>query len=412
MDDYEILINPRTPDAIVFDEDFDDVASYFSDIVKARSWSALPGGVMETFVPFSSHYEKLTLTANDFSGYRIDAGQYISSSKKIIASGLTHIEGRELSDSDFTLCPSVSFALLVILMALKRNGIQTIVAELPAYFACIEQALILGFRVLLWPTLPNEGYTIAPSDLEIIRASAPEPIGLLITQPRYGMGFLRSHESIVALRASLGKGDVLIIDEAADQSVPSTLADLSVEDGNMILRARGLTKGLGLNSARIAAVFHPPQLRALFGEIVDFAGGALDAASLAVAVQLCENPRRYGDFLSAALRYVKEQREVLDRSLYGTRIALSPIESGYIGTAHVFLPDSPASFDKARRVFLECCRFHRMPVVSGSSMYFPYTGDREIIRINYFTSEQNIVASGAVLSEVVKSLDHKLNDSL
>ena len=411
MNDYEILINPRTPDAIVFDEDFDDVASYFSDIMKARTWSALPGGVMETFVPFSSHYEKLTLTANDFSGYRIDAGQYISSSKRIIANGLTHVEGRELSDSDFTLCPSVSFALLVILMALKRNGIQTVVAELPAYFACIEQALILGFRVLLWPTLSSEGYTIVPNDLEIIRASAPEPIGLLITQPRYGMGFLRSHESIVALRASLRKGDVLIIDEAADQSVPSSLADLS-EEGNVVLRARGLTKGLGLNSARIAAVFHPPQLRALFGEIVDFAGGALDAASLAVAVQLCENPRRYGELLSAALRYVKEQHKVLDRSLYGTRIALSPIKSGYIGTAHIFLPDSPGNFDNVRRVFLECCRSHCMPVVLGSSMYFPYTGDREIIRINYFTPEQNIVASGAVLSEVVKLLDHKLNHSL
>src|SRR3954469_18418237 len=102
MDDYEILTNPRTPDAIVFDEDFDDVASYFSDIVNARSWSALPGGVMETFVPFSSRYERLTLTANDFSGYRIEAGQYISPSKKIIATGLALVEGRQLSDNDFT----------------------------------------------------------------------------------------------------------------------------------------------------------------------------------------------------------------------------------------------------------------------------------------------------------------------
>lgn len=412
MDDYEILVNPRTPRAVVFDEDFDDVASFFSKIVSARSWSALPGGVIETFVPFASDYKDLTFTANDFSGYPIDTGQYISASKTIIARGLSHIESRDLSSEDFTLCPSVSFALLVILMALKRSGVKTIVVELPAYFASIEQALILGFRVLLWPTLASEGYTIAPSDLETIRLSAPEPIGLLITQPRYGMGFLRSYESIATLRSSLGRGDVLVIDEAADQSVPSTLAKLSTEEGNTVLRTRGLTKGLGLNSARVAAVFHPPKLRALFGELVDFAGGALDAASLAIASQLCESPRRYSDLLLAAQSYVKGQREVLDRSLHGTRIAVSPIESGYIGSAHVFIPESLDNFEEARRIFMEKCRFRRMPVVLGSSMYFPYIGDREIIRINYFTSQQNIIASGAILSEIVASLDHKLHDPL
>lgn len=401
---YEILINPRAPNALIFDEDFDEVAAYFSDILKSNSWTALPGGVIDTYVPSSDAYEPLILEANQFRGYRVDADHYIADAKKIIGMALSLIEGRELAYDDFTLCPSTSVGLLVILMALKREGVGTLLVELPAYFGCLEQAQLLGFRVLLLPTLAQEGYVVTPDDLERICSEVDERVAVVITQPRYGMGFCRALASILALREKLRPGDFLIIDEAADQSSPTDMGMVPADGEVTILRARGLMKGLGLNSARVAVIFHPSRFRPLFAEIVDLAGGALDAASLVLATNLLSEPVRYVELLQAAQRYVQKQRQELQNRLRGLPISFSPIESGYIGTAHIFAPSTVSSFCDFQEKFLQCCRSFRMPVVRGTSMYFPYEGDREIIRINYFTTEQNIHASAETLGQVVKAL--------
>jgi hypothetical protein len=401
---YEILVNPRTPHAKVYAEDFDEVADYFAPLVAEGNLAALPGGVIDTFVPSAERYQPTTLTANEYRGYRMDSGSYLRADKTIIASALSRVEGRELSSDDFTLCPSVSHGLLCIMLALRRRGVLTVVAELPAYFASIEQATSLGFRTLLWPTVPEEGYAMTAESVANIRASVQGSLALLVTQPKYGMGFLRPAKELLAFRDALMPGDYLIIDEAADQSVPAVLGSVDMQGDVQILRVRGVTKGLGLNSARLATIFHSPQLRELFSWIVDYAGGTLDSASLKLAKSFMIRPSEYVDLLQAANYYVRSQKNLLQSLLAGTGIVLSPLESGYIGTAHIHLETQQETFEEVRRRFLGVCKTFRVPVVRGSSMYFPYHGKNEIIRINYFTSEANIRSSGKMLALIAGAL--------
>jgi len=401
---YEILNNPRAPYAHIYAEDFDEVADYFAAIAAEGNLPALPGGVIDTFVPSAERYRPITLTANEFRGYRMDSGSYLASDKKVIAAALALVESRSISNDDFTLCPSVSYGLFCVMLALRRRGVPTVVAELPAYFASVEQADSLGFRTLLWPTLPAEGYAMTAADMVDIRSRVQGPLALLVTQPKYGMGYLRPAEDFLQLRGALMPGDFLIVDEAADQSVPAALGQIEAHGEVTLLRVRGLTKGLGLNSARLAAIFHPPELRETFGWIVDYAGGTLDSASLKLAKSFMHMPANYPDLLQAARSYVRSQKNLLQSLLAGSGIALSPLESGYIGTAHIPLQVSPGGFETARQKFLSVCKGHRVPIVRGSSMYFPYDGKSEIVRINYFTSEANLRNSGKMLALIAETL--------
>ena len=399
---YSVLTNPRAKSLSVLTEDFDQIASYFRDIIRDRSWSALPGGVIDTFVPSSGDYARISLEADDFRGYRLDSEDYLAAEKAVIARALEVIEGRPLQDADFTLCPSVSMGSLFTLLAMKRKNVRTMVAELPAYFGSVEQAMVLDINTLLWPTLPNEAYSMTLGDVRYIRESLEGPILLLMTQPRYAMGHLRSAEFFARIRDQLREGDVLAIDEAADQSTPALLGQIDHDGPVQVIRLRGLTKGLGLNSARVAAIFHPHDWRSELGEIVDYAGGNLDSASLKVVTTLCANPQKYVDLLQAAKRYVHDQRRKLESLLRGLPIFLSALESGYIGTAHVPFANSGAGFSEQRLRFLEICKDERMPVVLGSSMYFPYDFRGEIFRINYFTPNENIEHSAVSISKVLK----------
>jgi aspartate/methionine/tyrosine aminotransferase len=400
----EILENPRFSEAEVFEDDFNEIAKYFVDILENKSWSALPGGIVDTYVPAADRYNPITLCADDFRGYKMDTGRYIASNKTVIAGALALIEGRALGFDEFTLCPSVSFGLLIVFLVLKQKKIRTLISELPSYFACIEQADALDFRVMLWPALPDEGYAISARDLDNLRAAISEPVAVLLTQPRYGMGYCRSNQSVQELFDILRAGDVLIVDEAADQSVPSPLAKISPDGEKALIRVRGLTKGLGLNSAKVAAIFHPPQLRSIFGDTVDFAGGALDAASLTLITSLCEEPSRYISLLQAAQTYVRSRKREFEQRLLGLPIVLSPLESGYIGTAHIKFDESFGAISGRRSKFLELCKNFKMPVVLGSSMYFPYAPQQEIIRVNYFTTAENLRASANVLTKIMKSM--------
>jgi hypothetical protein len=399
---YNVLINPRGPDLAVLKEDFDSVAGYFADIVRDKSWSALPSGVIDTFVPSKELYGRFVFEADDFRGYRLDSDDYLAADKSIIGAALSRIEGKTLLDADFTLCPSVSMGLLFTMLAMRRKDIGTVVAELPAYFGCIDQAVALGLRTLLWPTLPTERYSIMPEDVRYIRQKLDGPILLLLTQPRYTMGYLRPPEFFADVRAELRAGDLLVVDEAADQSVLASLGKLDFDGAVPLIRIRGLLKGLGLNSARVAAIFHPNEWRPWFSDIVDYAGGNFDSASLKVATSICSEPKQYADLLSAAQRYVQGQKLKLDSLLRGLPMALSPLESGYIGTAHVSFDVPKSTFFAERARFLAICREERMPVVVGSSMYFPYDFQSEMFRINYFVPEEGIFQSGRAISNVIR----------
>lgn len=399
---YEVIPNPEAPSLVVFEEDFDEIALIFKDILADASWSALPGGVRDTYIPSAAHYPKISLEANDFRGYRMDTGAYLGDAKHLLAQAIVAVEGSALCDSDnFTICPSVSFALLACLIALKQIGIKSIFLEAPCYYATVEQGHALGFSIYLLPTNNQNGFLVTAEHVSYARKSVLGRCLLVVTQPRYGTGENRTASEIEHLRSQMHSGDFILIDEAADQTVPAPMAQTSFDGEVQLLRIRGLTKGLGLNSARMATVIHSKELRGTFGDIVDYAGGNLDAASLTLMVGIASNPQFYIAQLRAAQEFVRNQREMFEKNLAGLPIRLSKIESGYFATAHIDTGVSPDAFQAWRQQFLEACLKYRMPVVLGSSMYFPYDLTTEIVRINYFSEPKNLQRAAHIFSRVL-----------
>lgn len=402
MPKYEVIPNPEAPSLVVFEEDFDKIALIFKDILADASWSALPGGVRDTYVPSAARYPQISLEANDFRGYRMDTGAYLGDAKRLLAEAIVAVEGSALCDSDnFTICPSVSFALLACLIALKQMGIDSIFLEAPGYYATVEQGHALGLSIYLLPASPQNGFRVTADHVSRARNSVSGRCVLVVTQPRYGTGENRAASEIVHLRSQMRSGDFILVDEAADQTVPAPMAQTPFDGDVRLLRIRGLTKGLGLNSARMATVIHPRELRGAFGDIVDYAGGNLDTASLTLMVGIASNPQFYIAQLRAAQDFVRNQRETFAKNLAGLPIRLSPIESGYFATAHIDTGVPPVAFQAWRQRFLEACLKYRMPVVLGSSMYFPYDLTTEIVRINYFSEPNNLQRAAYVFSMVL-----------
>lgn len=387
----------------VFPDDFDEVAARFAEIIRTRSWRGLLGGVYETLVPHSTDYAPLELNPSDFRGYRMDAGPYIERQKTILLKAFAAVERRDLRNDQLTLCPSTSFGILAVLLKLRSDGVRTVLLEAPTYFAIKAQAEALGFRVLLQATDFEDGGCMTPEDLQHFLSSDPEPFALFITQPRFAYGFCRTREEILGLAQGLRKTDTLIIDEAADQSCPPPSAGLESEAGPSIIRIRGFTKGLGLNGVRVAAVLHAPSMRNSFVEIMAYTGGALDAGSLEMALQIGSSPDRYVAYLRAAQRFVLERRRLVEAAFLGAPVIVCPIESGYIATIAVAIEKDETSYWPWRERFLEVCVAERTPVVLGSSMYFPYNYRTELIRVNYFTPEDELLRAARSLNSTINS---------
>jgi hypothetical protein len=388
--------NPSAPSLTIFDEDFDEVAAVFKDLTETGTYAALPGGVRDTYVPQAERYPLLSLEPNEFRGYRMDTGTYLGEAKRTLAQAIIAVEGiSNLTPDNLTICPAVSFGLLACTLAMKEIGITTVLLEAPCYYASVEQSLALGLDVHLLPTRATDGYRLSPEHLAAARQSVDGRCVLIVTQPRYGTGANRDASEIAHLRSLLSAGDILLIDEAADQTVPAPMACLPLEGDVQLWRVRGLTKGLGLNSARMATIIHPLKLRNLFGDVVDYAGGNLDSASLKLMVGLASDPQFYIAQLRAAQEFVSNQWNMFGRDLMGLPVCLSPIESGYFATLRIDTGTEPENFLLWRQRFLKACYDNRMPVVLGSSMYFPYDRTAEIVRINYFTPPEVSAQPGA-----------------
>ncbi|KZC97673.1 MULTISPECIES: aminotransferase class I/II-fold pyridoxal phosphate-dependent enzyme [Thalassospira] len=402
-----ILRNRRDPELKVYDEDFDLVATRFRPTVTSADWIALPGAVMDTVVPCSDEYPQLSLEASHLKGYKMDTGDVLWTEKQQIASLVAAFDSKLINTDEFTLAPGVSSALLIIMAALKSMGIGEIIFELPAYFAGIEQAELLGLNVGLFPASPSSGYRITPQDIIDIDRISSAPVALMITQPRYGLGYNRKTEELLKLREALRPGDIIVVDEAADQSAPSPFGKVELDGDVKIIRVRGLTKGLGLNSAKIATILHPTDMRPLLGEIVDFTGGAIDAAAMRLVLELAKKPMRYLALLEGARNYVRQQYQTLQSMIMGLPITLAPIENSYLATAHFRSPPN-VDFDQFREYFLYTAVEIKLPIVRGSSLYFPYDASGEIIRINYFTPPENMTRSGTAFQKFSTSLYERL----
>ena len=194
-------------------DDYDDVnAEFFNDILRSKTWAALPAGWHN---PKSTAAESFSLqqpSFNDGLQYALDEGYALGDLKEAILNVLGHWEARPLAWSELTICPSVSTANLVVLSALKARGYRHICFESPAYFATPVQADLLGFEVERVTGKRDGGFEIP---VEAFVKSFPGTRKVLwLTQPRFGIGTNQDLGKLRELASFLGRDDVIVFDEA------------------------------------------------------------------------------------------------------------------------------------------------------------------------------------------------------
>lgn len=373
------------------DDDYEAInKEYFDGILSSGEWSALPVGWLNPHVEAAKFLKLPDLDPRELGAYAVDEGRSLEREKNHILALLSDWEGVELSYDAATLCPSVSTATAVVLKALKARGFKNIVFETPAYFATVDQARSLGLNVIQIPSYVEEDFCVPESELARIFRSL-EPCVFWITHPRFVISNNRTPNEIDRFLGNLGERNMLVVDEASEQCYPSVLGvAANPKFRENLIRIRGLVKGVGLNGLRISTIFHSEKLRSEIIASLDQSGASIDRYSLFAIQQLASNPNLFRNMLAASRNQVKELNDLALSISRGSPVAPFKVDNGYMSAVVLKVPMEQMGYALFRTRFLEYCRDNRMPVVLRASMNMAMDERWEGVRVNYFTSRDNI----------------------
>ncbi len=358
----------------------------FLPLRESGKMNADPSGWLDTYSKVSED----ELFPPEIQKYYSDFYNQLNPIKKDILPMLSAWENIELIPENVTLCHSATVGSAIALSFLISKGIKTIILETPCYFATFYQAQTFGIKVIRIPTFKEDEFKLSITD-EII--SNNTPCAVFITQPRTALGTNQNVQDLIDLSKNLGKKNYLIIDEATEQSFPSTLHSLNFNSYDNVIKIRSLFKGLGVNGVRLACLIHHDKHRRQIAEEMEVMQGALDLYSLKLAVKMGENINRFKSLLGVANDQVVALRKKVEMQIRGSNCEVSPIVNGYIGCAIIKL-----SSESKRNEFLEYCAFSRMPVIIGSSMGFAKHDGYEFVRLNYFNRESHLLKGLEIMS--------------
>ena len=89
-------------------DDYEEInRKYFNEIIKDRSWSALPAGWHNPYSSGASLYEPRLPEKCDLQKYSVDEGSSLGDQKRAILHLVSRWENRNIEYDELTLCPSV-----------------------------------------------------------------------------------------------------------------------------------------------------------------------------------------------------------------------------------------------------------------------------------------------------------------
>ncbi len=362
---------------IFAEDDFDEIyEKYFTSL---PSWESLEADISYWHNTMPKTLEYLNFD-KETKYYRSDYSKELLADKRKILNGLSCWENDGIDCDELTLCTSATIASLIVLSFLKRKGIRKIVFETPCYFASIYQAKLLDFEVILVPTYYKDNYNLAiPQELLVDSVSKT----IWLTQPKFAIGSNQSSCEIKKLYSKLSDKDFLVVDEANEHMFPSVLHELRTRDMHNLIKFRSLFKPLGLNGPRISCIFHNTIYRDTFQDIMDIMQGGIDYKSVSLATNLYDNPPKLKMLLDIVHEQIMELRYQAENLCRYTRLEISPIENGYLGSVHIrFESDKP--HEQQRKDLLNFCHQVKLPIILGSSMYYAIEPFVEHVRLNYF----------------------------
>jgi DNA-binding transcriptional MocR family regulator len=326
--------------------------------------------------------------------YYIDEGDGLPGpSKGEVGELLSELEGRSISQEEFSLCPSATCATLVVLASLKALGVSTIRFETPTYYAPVEQTDAFELHREMIPTFYRDGYSVCR---ELAVSNAPQmPLALWMTQPRFAIGFDQPRALLGAILEELAQtGSYLVVDEVMDQSFPAHLAQLGTTGAGKdlrLIRIRSFLKAAGINGIRLSVILHSPSMRPHIVNALEMFGGGVDAFSLAAISRLAQDRTRYGTMLRAANAQVNRLRVRAERMLRGTPLHINSLRNGYVGSMVADVSRFGSTWEERRANLLEGCRRVRTPIVLGASFYVALDPPNETIRLNFFTPPDELL---------------------
>jgi len=393
----ELISNHHEGSSFILKDDFFTIRkTYFNDLIKSRNWYALPGGIQDNYSHFYHNFPNLNISQDELAGYKIDSGSNLENLKMELLPLISRWENRDISIDEFTICPSVTLALLICFAYLKSKGISNIVHETPSYFASVQQTKELGLKNSFIPTLQKYFFKIQREDLAQINRKISRYV-LVMTNPKIGIGNLLTETELTEIHKEIKPSSFLVLDEAANRLFPSTTSFMSTRFENTF-RIKGFFKGLGFNGIRATIIFHHAEHKRPLGSILETLGGTMDSYSIKMLFHISKNIGFYTSCLESASSHVKTCNRIVEKHLIGSNAKYFPIENGYIGL--VKIPFNTDNFSSNRDQLLRMAKELKTPLVLGSSMYFPYDGSAEWVRLNLFSSAENLVRSVEVLDKV------------
>lgn len=383
-------------------DDFEQLRRlYFEDLWIRGSCKTDPSGWVDTELLSKDLLPHSIQKVYGIERYYIDEWNDLAGIKESFVDFASAWDSYPYSFHNLTLCSSVTVGLAIVLSALKRKGIKTILVETPAYFAGLSQAIDFGLNVVLLPTYFQDGFELTGLKRSI--SKVVKPLALLISQPRTYLGINQKPATLAGHLRFLSRDDFLVIDEALEQDWPSTLNWISSSDHNVI-RVRSFTKGIGLNGLRLGCILHDESLRGdIISSMENFQGG-LNIQSMLMTRELIKDVSLFKRLLAAANKRVLDLKRRADMEVLGSCLVLSEIRNGYLGS--VALPRPLALSKKVnwrKRIISQCVRF-RCPVVLGSSMYFARDRRHEFIRLTYFNAEMQILNGLKIFRSICEDL--------
>jgi DNA-binding transcriptional MocR family regulator len=369
------------------ENDFDAVYKrYFEDLATAGLVVADPSGWARTEA--EAEIAIAGQPARPLSHYIVDNRKNIASEKETLLRLLSTWDRQSYAFDEVTITPSISTASLAVLLLLRSRGVETVYFETPAYYVALDQASAIGLRPGRIPSYARDNFDWSPQAISSRRRSG---VAIWLTQPRFALGDNQPLHRVQAILRALRERDFLIVDETADQSWPSALSSLVVnERGPTVIKIRGFMKPLGLNALRLALIIHASSYRPALQEAQWTVGAALDYFSLAAAVRVASEPGLFASLLGSARSRVVTLRRRLAAVAAGSALTLSSMENGYLGSLAVEWQNMSGSYPHKRRALLEYCRVCRMPVTVSSAMLFARDTSRQHVRLNYFMPARDL----------------------
>lgn len=382
-----------------FHKIFDD-ANYEDGFLPLRESGRVradPCGWIRTSADFARDvFSRLPPISADANRYYVDHSTCLSAAKASLLKIINRWEQTSIEEQHVTLTPSVSIASNIVLYSLKQRGINEIIFETPVYFATVEQAKMMGFKVKRIPTFFDSKFSIKWE--EIIKNK--KPIIYWISQPRSFLGFDQNISSVNYIINNLGERDYIVIDEANEQKFPSHLSEVNRHIN--LIRIRSFFKPVGLNGIRLSFILHDESLRSEFQFGHWIFGGALDASALNYALAIIETDGAYESLLRNANFRSVSMFESTKKLINEKLISANNLMNGYIGT--IILHKNNRQCADFRNSLIKFFYNNNVPLTIGPTMTFAESNKYEVVRINYFSSYNDIAIGIKLLNKFQTSM--------